>query len=118
MQAIRDWLEAHPSQAPAMMASNPSYVFFRELPDLAARAGPLGAQGVPLTPGARWPSTASSCRWARRSGSTPRHPMPEGDRPLRRLVVAQDTGGAITRAGARRRVLGRRALRPSISPGT
>ena len=51
MQAIRAWLEANPGQAPAMMARNPSYVFFTELTDLAAASGPLGAQGVPLTPG-------------------------------------------------------------------
>ena len=76
MQAIRAWLAAHPDQAPAMMARNRSYVFFRELPDLASAPGPLGAQGVPLTPGARSPSTASSCPWARRSGSTPRPPIP------------------------------------------
>ena len=96
MQAIRDWLEAHPGQAPAMMAKQPSYVFFREMPELADRAGAGRRPGRAADARAgRWPSTASSCRWARRSGSIPRHPIPDGDRPLRRLVVAQDTGGAI-----------------------
>ncbi|HEX6014890.1 MAG TPA: MltA domain-containing protein, partial [Geminicoccaceae bacterium] len=40
MQAIRAWLEANPDQAPGMMARNGSYVFFRELPELATAPGP------------------------------------------------------------------------------
>ena len=88
LQSIRDWLKAHPDEAAALMHTNPSYVFFRELDG----AGPLGAQGVPLTPG--------------RSLAVDRHmiaygtpvwletTLPDG-RPLVRLMVAQDTGGAI-----------------------
>ena len=80
-----------------MMNANRSYVFFREIAGAKRRDGPLGAQGVPLTPGrSRWRSTASSCRSARRSGSTPRHPDRQERAALRRLVIAQDTGGAIS----------------------
>lgn len=98
MQAVRDWLRANPDQASALMQKNPRYIFFREItgPDALAD-GPLGAQGVPLTPlrslavdpgflplGAPlWLDTT----WP--AGT------PEGGQPLQRLMIAQDTGGAI-----------------------
>jgi membrane-bound lytic murein transglycosylase A len=96
MQSIRAWLEANPTAANAVMAANPSYVFFRALPKREpAREGPDGAQGVTLTAG--------------RSLAVDRRYVPLGipvwvasqnpDRPefqTQRLVVAQDTGGAIT----------------------
>ncbi|MDO9501335.1 murein transglycosylase A [Falsiroseomonas sp.] len=89
MQAIRAWLaEAPPGEAAALMNRNPSYVFFRPLTELPPEAGPLGALGAPLTPG--------------RSLAVDRTRTPLGapvwlaaQAPLRRLVVAQDTGGAI-----------------------
>jgi membrane-bound lytic murein transglycosylase A len=91
MQGIKDWARRHPKKVQEFMNANPSYVFFRELPrDLA---GPIGSLGVPLTPersiavdprviplgvpvylATTWPNTTDS---------------------LNRLVVAQDTGGAI-----------------------
>jgi membrane-bound lytic murein transglycosylase A len=90
MQTIRGWLAAHPDMAAALMDENPSYVFFREM----TGDGPLGAQGVVLTAG--------------RSLAVDRAFLPlgvplwldledaaEGNGRLRRLVVAQDTGGAI-----------------------
>ncbi len=91
MQSIRAWLAANPSQAASVMDRNLSYIFFRRIKG----AGPLGAQGIALTPG--------------RSLAVDRRFLPLGapfwlditdpldkQRPLRRLVVAQDTGGAIT----------------------
>ncbi|NGM23670.1 murein transglycosylase A [Roseomonas stagni] len=88
MQAIRDWLRAAPpTDAAALMARNPSYVFFRELTGLAPEKGPLGALGAPLMPG--------------RSLAVDRTQTPLGTpvwvagRGLERLAVAQDTGGAI-----------------------
>jgi membrane-bound lytic murein transglycosylase A len=95
LQTIRAWLQAHPKDAAAIMARNRSYIFFQEHPELAAADGPLGAQGVPLTAGR---SLAVDRRyiplgvplWLETSV-----PAPEGLAPLRRLMVAQDTGGAI-----------------------
>ena len=95
MQAIRDWLKSHPSQAPSMMANNPSYVFFTELPDLAHASGPLGAQGVPLTPGRSLAVDRKYLPLGAPLWLDTTAPYAEGDRPLRRLVVAQDTGGAL-----------------------
>ena len=95
MQAIRDWLQAHPDQAPAMMAKNPSYVFFRELPDLAAASGPLGAQGVPLTPGRSLAIDRKFLPLGAPAWLDTTAPFATGERPLQRLMVTQDTGGAI-----------------------
>ncbi len=89
LQTIRAWLAAHPREAQSVMNANPSYVFFRE----RAEGGSHGAEGVVLTPG--------------RSLAVDLHYMPLGApvfldiAPLervgviQRLVVAQDTGGAI-----------------------
>jgi membrane-bound lytic murein transglycosylase A len=95
MPAIRAWLEAHPADAPQIMERNRSYIFFEERPELAPDEGPLGAQGVSLTAGR---SLAVDPRyipfgvpvWLETTA-----PWPEGDGPLRRLMVAQDAGGAI-----------------------
>jgi membrane-bound lytic murein transglycosylase A len=94
MQTIRQWLEANPEQAAEVMQKNASYVFFQEIKG----ESPLGAQGVPLTAGR---SLAVDRKflplgvplWL--SASLP--PAAEGQpgRRLRRLMVAQDTGGAI-----------------------
>jgi membrane-bound lytic murein transglycosylase A len=93
MQAIRAWMDAAgPDAAAALMARNPSYIFFRRL-DLPPEVGPIGTLGAPLTP--------------MRSIAVDRTQVPLGlpvwvagtdpltEAPLRRLTVAQDTGGAI-----------------------
>jgi membrane-bound lytic murein transglycosylase A len=102
LQTIRAWLTAHPAEAQEVLEKNPSYVFFQEThPPAAAAAegdGPLGAAGVPLTPGR---SLAVDLKylplgvpvWL--AGGMPSPRAGEGDRKLRRLLVAQDTGGAI-----------------------
>ena len=94
MQSIRAWLAANPGHSAEILALNPSYVFFREL----TGDGPLGAQGVALTPGrslavdrAYLPLGAPI--WLDIMVPAAAHGEP--DRNLRRLVVAQDIGGAI-----------------------
>jgi membrane-bound lytic murein transglycosylase A len=94
MQSLRAWLAAHPEEAAEVMAANPSYVFFRRL----AEEGPLGAQGVVLTPGRSLAVDRSFHPlgvpvWLAATAPSPRAGEP--DLPLRRLLVAQDTGGAI-----------------------
>lgn len=93
MQAIRTWLEAHPGEAAALMRENRSYVFFREI----AGDGPIGAAGYPLTPGR---SLAVDRRWHALGvpvwlATTQPSGADGARRPFRRLMVAQDTGGAI-----------------------
>ena len=90
MQAIRAWLARHPDQAPALLASNPSFIFFRVIDG----EGPVGAQGVTLTAGrslAVDPAFVPLGVPIWMDTFDPRDPQ----RPLRRLVVAQDTGAAI-----------------------
>jgi len=91
---IRDWIRRNPQKAQMLFAQNPRFIFFRSIEGIPADAGPIGAQGVPLTPG--------------RSLAVDRRYIPLGvpmwldtnwpsqpDKPLRRLMVAQDAGGAI-----------------------
>ena len=91
MQGIKDWARTHPEKLKDLLNYNASYVFFRELPgDLP---GPLGAQGVPLTAGR---SVAIDARYVPLGApvylATTR---PNSTVPLNRLMMAQDTGGAI-----------------------
>ncbi|MFT3818970.1 MAG: MltA domain-containing protein [Rubrivivax sp.] len=92
--AIKGWAQKNPQRLQELLWTNPRLVFFREeaLPD--PTQGPRGAQGVPLTPG--------------RSVAVDPQAVPHGTplwldsteplsaTPLRRLVVAQDSGAAIT----------------------
>jgi membrane-bound lytic murein transglycosylase A len=88
LQSIRAWLAAHPAEAQAVMNRNPSYVFFHE----SAR-GPTGAEGVELTAGR---SLAVDTRYIPLGAPLFLDLEPlEGVGPIRRLVVAQDAGGAI-----------------------
>ncbi|HEY6093441.1 MAG TPA: MltA domain-containing protein [Gallionellaceae bacterium] len=91
MQSIRAWGESHPDKLPALLELNPSYVFFRELPE--ALTSPVGALGVPLT---NEYSIAVDPRAIPLGApvflSTT---LPNSTAPLNRLMLAQDTGGAI-----------------------
>ena len=91
MQGIKAWARRNPAKLQQFMNANPSYVFFKELPgDLT---GPIGTLGVPLT--------------AERSIAVDPRVIPLGvpvylsttfpntKNALNRLMVAQDTGGAI-----------------------
>jgi len=90
LQTIQAWLAAKPLAGRDLMEKNQAYIFFR----IVEGDGPIGAQGVPLTPG--------------RSLAVDRKHIPLGipiwlattepgkaKKPLRRLVIAQDTGSAI-----------------------
>ncbi|MDY0212931.1 MAG: MltA domain-containing protein [Desulfuromonadaceae bacterium] len=91
MQNIARWGQQNPDKLDQLLNENPSYVFFAPQPMTAST--PPGAQGVPLTP--------------ERSLAVDRSYVPMGapvfidtrwprvDKPLQRLMVAQDTGGAI-----------------------
>lgn len=92
-QRIKKWLSENPARFNEVLDANPSYVFFREEKLENPGIGPNGAMGVPLTGG-------------RSVAVDPRHiplgvPLfvdttaPNSDIPLQRMVMAQDTGGAI-----------------------
>jgi membrane-bound lytic murein transglycosylase A len=93
---IRDWLRRNPARMNEVLWANPRYVFFREeaLPD--PELGPKGAQGVPLTPGRSIAVDRTSIPYGTPVWLDTTEPL--GSQPLRRLVVAQDTGSAIVGA--------------------
>ena len=98
LQSIRVWLETHPDEAEAVMNANESYVFFSEQPIGDPTLGALGAEGVPLTPGASLAVDRSVHAlgvpvWLQ--GSAPDADERQPDRPFNTLLVMQDTGGAI-----------------------
>jgi len=93
MQNIKAWAEQNPHKLRDALNANPSYVFFRELKNLNADEGPIGAMNVPLSAGY---SLAVDRRFMPLGApvyvSTTYPLSPE---PLERLMAAQDVGGAI-----------------------
>jgi membrane-bound lytic murein transglycosylase A len=85
MQAIVDWLHAHPEEGRALMRENKSYVFFREL----TGPGPLGALEVPVTPRA---TVAADPKFVPLGAPVL---LDMDDDRADGFWVAQDTGGAI-----------------------
>ena len=97
MQAIRAWLAANPAEQPALLARNPSYVFFR------FADAPTGSLGVPVTPDR---TIAADARvfpkgaLAFLASERPVDATGAAMRPFSRFVLDQDAGGAI-RSSAR-----------------
>lgn len=93
MQSIRAWLAAHPKDAAALMNTNPSYVFFREVTDIPPEQGAAGALGVPLTPMRSLAVDRAFIGMGVPIYVTTTDPVDQ--KPIQRLFLAQDTGGAI-----------------------
>jgi len=95
-QAIRDWLANNPDQIRKVLNTDPSFVFFRPMEN---GDGPFGSANVALTPGR---SLAVDRRylpmhapvWLSASHPDPNNPA-VAEVAFNRLMVAQDTGGAI-----------------------
>ncbi len=96
MESIRRWMEQNPNEADDLMNTNPSYVFFRELPLEKMGGGPIGGEGVGLT--------------AERSLAIDSSKIPYGvpvwidityndaaSTPIRRLMMTQDTVPSVVR---------------------
>ena len=92
LPALRAWLESHPASARELMNCNPSYVFFTER-NLPPGTGPIGSMQVPLTPLRSVAVDPSFIALATPLWLATDYPQTRV--PLRRLVFAQDTGGAI-----------------------
>lgn len=90
MQSIRGWLEANPLQADEIMNTNKSYVFFQE----GKEDGAIGAQGVALTPDRSLAVDRTLISYGVPLWVDIEKPSPE-EKDMRRLMIAQDTGGAI-----------------------
>ena len=77
------------------MQENRSYVFFRELPEAESGEGPIGAQGVTLTPGRSLAVDAAYHKLGLPVFVTAPDLKGEDGKPFRRLMIAQDVGSAI-----------------------
>ena len=94
--AIRDWARRYPQRVPELLAANPRVVFFREEPLPDTNLGPRGAQGVALIPERSIAVDPKSIPYGTPVWLDTTEPLTAT--PLRRLVLAQDTGSAITGA--------------------
>jgi membrane-bound lytic murein transglycosylase A len=90
MQSIRAWMARDARAAQDLMNANPSYVFFREL----TGDGPIGSEGVALVPGRSLAVDRAHVALGVPVWLDAQDPLDEAKR-VRRLLVAQDTGGAI-----------------------
>ncbi len=134
LERLMGWLRDHPGPARDLMRMNRSYVFFRPADELAPEDGPIGGAGVPLTPGRSL--AVDRTLWSYGLPVWLEGDLPvtlERSEPLRRLMIAQDTGSAIvgpargdfffgsgpeagTRAGLLRHPVRFVALRPKTLP--
>ena len=90
LQTIRAWLLANPARAGAVMETNRSYIFFEQKPLGDTAMGSTGSQGVNITP---LGSIAVDQRI--HALGAPFYVAADGPDPVRAVMVAQDTGGAI-----------------------
>ncbi len=91
MPAIRDWMKQNPVAGQALMRKNQSFIFFRVL----ETDGPVGAQGVVLTPGRSIAVDRAYYPLGMPVWLATTDPGVKPAKPLRRLMIAQDTGSAI-----------------------
>ena len=93
---IKAWLAQNPQRQQELLWSNPRMVFFREEPlsEMDADFGPRGAQGVALTAGRSIAIDPGSMPYGTPVWLASSGPQTQ----LQKLVIAQDTGSAITGA--------------------
>ncbi len=94
--AIKAWAQKNPRRLNEMLWSNPRVVFFREEPLPDPELGPRGSQGVALTPGRSIAVDPQSIPYGSPVWLDTTEPLTST--PLRRIVMAQDTGSAISGA--------------------
>ncbi len=89
-EVIKNWVRRNPVEGRELLFHNPSYVFFRKLKNLSADRGPLGAMNRSVTP-----MRTVAVDPAYVPLGAPVWVEKDGDGPIRRLMIAQDTGSAI-----------------------
>jgi membrane-bound lytic murein transglycosylase A len=94
-QRIRRWMAAYPDEAAKVRATNRGYVFFR-ITGLTNEGEPVGAQGVPLTPG-RSVAVDRLHEYGTLFFIEAQLPIESAKSvsPFGRLMIAQDTGSAV-----------------------
>lgn len=91
MQSIQAWLAKNPVEGREIMRLNKSYVFFKILD----KDGAVGGEGIPLTAGRSLAIDHGLVSYGLPVYLDAEGPQPSQPR-LQRLLVAQDTGGAIS----------------------
>ncbi len=96
MQSIKAWFAANPDRISEILWQNRSFIFFRDAPVDEDGLGPVAAAKVPLTPG-----YSLAVDRLLHTFATPFHiHAPDltvfDNKPFSRLMIAQDTGSAIT----------------------
>ncbi len=89
-QVIKSWVRENPEEGAELLMHNPSYVFFREVNEVPAELGPLGAMNRSIT---TLRSIAVDPAYV--PLGAPVWIEKQGAEPLNRLMIAQDTGSAI-----------------------
>ena len=89
-EVIKNWVRRNPQEGRELLFHNPSYVFFREVSEVPAHLGPLGAMNRSVT---AMRTIAADPAFV--PLGAPVWIEKEGRNPLRRLMIAQDTGSAI-----------------------
>ncbi len=86
LQTIKAWMANNPDKSQALMNENPSFIFFRKLDN---GDGPIGAQNIALTP-----MRSIAIDKSKYAYGLPFY-VETTEPALTRLMIAQDTGGAI-----------------------
>lgn len=89
-EVIKNWVRRNPEEGKELLFHNPSYVFFREVSEVPADKGPLGAMNRSIT---TMRSVAVDPKYT--PLGAPVWLEKDGETPMRRLMIAQDTGSAI-----------------------
>ena len=89
-QVIKNWVRSNPMDGAELLRHNPSYVFFREVSQVPADRGPLGAMNRSVTA-----MRSIAVDPAYTPLGAPVWVEKDGRDPVRRLMIAQDTGSAI-----------------------
>ncbi len=87
---IKNWVRRNPEAGKELLFHNPSYVFFREVSEVPAHLGPLGAMNRSVTA-----MRTIAVDPAYVPLGAPVWIEKDGEDPMRRLMIAQDTGSAI-----------------------
>lgn len=96
MDTLRSWMEQDLVRAAKLMEHNRSFIFFSLQNDADPSLGPAGAASVPLTPGRSLAIDHTLFTYGMPAWLTTELPLPQQARPFQRLMIAQDTGSAIT----------------------
>jgi membrane-bound lytic murein transglycosylase A len=96
LERLMAWIRANPRDGRELMRRNRSYIFFRIADELDPADGPIGGAGIPLAPGRSL--AVDRTLWSYGLPFWLEGELPlggGGSEPLRRLMIAQDTGSAI-----------------------